>query len=270
MAKQTSRERVGSPLTPEMLLKMGMFRGFPPTPQDFDPKGNWINTYRIWGCHGYLNSGNRDVGYLQIEKSLKDDPVEYSITVTQELIQTHGIVNQIQAEITCNLDPLAAPVSWNLISRFIGPDGKEKKELTLKEKVVYISKGDLLEVHTGAKQFTRKVKSPLTSDWTLFAAVQELPYLPEESKHEFHVLEGLSLLKEDHRLSFQGIHEVKIADQDVPLNQFEQTGRGVLPYAYWLDDQHRLVMVVTMSRVYVLDEKAKETAETYKTSKQRA
>ena len=135
MAKQASRKRVGSPLTPQMLWKMGMFRGFPPTPQDFDPKGNWTNTYRIWGCHGFLNSGNHNVGYLQIEKTRKEDPVEYSLKITQELIQTHGVVHEIQVDITCILHVLATPVSWNLTSRFIGPDGKEKIELTLKEKV---------------------------------------------------------------------------------------------------------------------------------------
>lgn len=269
MAKKASRKRVGSPLTPEMLVKMGMFRGFPPTPAEFDPKGNGTNTYRIWGCHGYLNSGNHDVGYLQIERIRKEDPVSYSLKITQELMQTHGVVNEIKAEVKCLHNPIASPVSWQLTSRIIDPHGKTNDALTMEEKVTY-KNHDILEVNTGGRTFTRKVKSPLAADWGLFSLVQELPYRQEESKREFHLLEGLSLLKEDHRLSFQGIHDVKIGDQEMPLNLFEQIGRGVLPYEYWLDDQHRLLMVVTMSRVYVLDDKAKEAADKYKTSRQQA
>ncbi len=269
MAKQASRKRVGSPLTPEMLLKMGMFRGFPPTPADFDPQGNWTHTYRIWGCHGYLNSGNHDVGYLQIERIRKEDPVSYSLKITQELIQTHGVVNEIKAEVECLHILIASPISWQLTSRIIDPHGKTKDSLTIEEKVTY-KNNDILEVKTGGKIFERKVKSPLTSDWGLFSLVQELPYLQEESKREFHMLEGLSLLKEDQRISFQGVHDVKIGDQEMPLNLFEQIGRGVLPYEYWLDDQHRLLMAVTMSRVYLLDDKAKETTDKYKTSLQQA
>jgi len=270
MAKKATRKRVGSPLTPEMLVKMGMFRGFPPTPTDFDSKGNWIHTYRIWGCHGYLRSGNHDVGYLQIERIGQAESVEdITLKITQELVQTHGVVNEIKAEVKCLHNPTASPVSWQLNSRFMDPHGKTKGELTVEEKVTYKS-GDMLEVKTGGKVFVRKVKSPLAADWGLFSLVQELPYRQEESKREFHLLEGLSLLKEDHRLSFQGVHDVKIGDQEMPLNLFEQIGRGVLPYEYWLDDQHRLLMVVTMSRVYLLDDKAKEAADKYKTSRQQA
>jgi len=270
MAKKASRKRVGSPLTPEMLLKMGMFRAFPPTPADFDPKGNWTNTYRIWGCHGYLHSGNHDVGYLQIERIGQADTVEdITLKITQELMQTHGVVNEIKAEVKCLHNPIASPVSWQLNSRIIDPRGKAKDELTVEEKVT-CKTGDILEVKTGGKVFERKVKSPLAADWGLFSLVQTLPYRQEESKREFHLLEGLSLLKENHRLSFQGVHHVKIGDKGMSLNLFEQIGRGVLPYEYWLDDQHRLLMVVTMSRVYLLDDKAKETANKYKTSLQQA
>lgn len=270
MAKKASRRRVGSPLTPEMLVKMGVFRGFPPTPADFDSKGNWINTYRIWGCHGYLRSGNHDVGYLQIERIGQADPVkDITLKITQELVQTHGVVNEIKAEVKCLHNPIASPDSWQLTSRIIDPHGKTNDALTMEEKVTY-KNHDILEVNAGERTFTRKVKSPLTSDWGLFSLVQELPYLQEGSKREFHLLEGLSLLKEDHRLSFQGVHDVKIGDQEIPLNLFEQIGRGVLPYEYWLNDQHRLLMAVTMSRIYLLDDKAKETANTYKTSRQQA
>ena len=34
---------------------------------------------------------------------------------------------------------------------------------------------------------------------------------------------------------------------------FHQVGRGVLPYEWWLDEAHRLVLVVTGYRTYILE-----------------
>jgi len=59
----------GRPLTPHLLLQLGALRNLPPTPHSFKPEANWLSTYRIWTCHGYLRSGNRDVGWLRIERA---------------------------------------------------------------------------------------------------------------------------------------------------------------------------------------------------------
>ena len=66
MAKK--RTIVGSPLTPEMLFKLGATTGFLPDEKPFNPAEEWTNRYRIWTCHGYRESGNVDVGFLQIQR----------------------------------------------------------------------------------------------------------------------------------------------------------------------------------------------------------
>ena len=40
------------------------------------------------------------------------------------------------------------------------------------------------------------------------------------------------------------------------MRRFSQIGHGILPYEYWLDDRHRLQVVITHSRAYILDDGA--------------
>ena len=51
---------------------------------------------------------------------------------------------------------------------------------------------------------------------------------------------------------------MRLGQEMVTLHRFVQTGHGTLPYEWWLDQAHRLVMVVTHSRVYILDPAAPE------------
>jgi len=64
-------------------------------------------------------------------------------------------------------------------------------------------------------------------------------------------------LKRDHRLSYRGAITMT-PENDITLHGFHQLGHGTLPYEYWLDRHHRLVLAVTLSRVYILDDKAEE------------
>ena len=67
--KKAKRTAVGRPLTPRMLRQeLGGLDELASTPEDFKPDGSWINTYRIWTCHGYIESGNQSVGFLRIER----------------------------------------------------------------------------------------------------------------------------------------------------------------------------------------------------------
>ena len=70
------RTIVGYPLVPDLLGDMNLLRGFPETPADFDPNGQWTNTYRIMTCHGYREDGNEDIGLLRLSKS----PTSHLIT----------------------------------------------------------------------------------------------------------------------------------------------------------------------------------------------
>jgi hypothetical protein len=238
MAKQ-KRTIVGSPITPSMLVELDAITKLSPTPKNFNPAGNWVHFYRIWTCHGYRESGNENVGFLRIER-VDSSGETFVINVHQEVVQTDAIIHIIDGTIKCRNNQLASPVQWKLKSEFIGADSKHVSEL------LSSNNGKIAE---GVER--------TTSDFCLFEAVQRLAYEKENSV-SFDMLEGMSLKKSDHRLSYRGVTPLKIDGVDIPLHCFVQIGSGILPYEYWLDSRHRLLAVTSMNKAYILDEKAEQ------------
>ncbi len=239
MAKKKQRTIVGSPLTPTLLDELGALSEFPPSSEDFKPDGNWVNTYRIWTCHGYRESGNDNVGFLRIRR-LIDSHRSLTLKVHQEVLQTDALVNIVEATIDCRDNQLASPIQWKVSSRFRGADGKYISELSSNDNGV------------AAERLDRSI-----GDWCLFEAVQRLK-ISKETVLSFDMLEGLSLLKKGQRLSYSGLTKTKICNEEIPLHCFVQLGNGILPTEYWLDERHRLLMVTSMNKAYILDDKAEK------------
>ena len=238
MAKK-QRTIVGSPLTPTLLKELDALNKLPFTPKDFKPDGNWVNTYRIWTCHGYRESGNQNVGFLRIERI--DNSIEtFVLNVHQEVVQTDALTHIIDGTIKCRNNQLASPVEWRLKSKFIGADGKHISEL-----------------RSGDNSVATERTERTTGDWCLFEAVQRLA-LDAQNPFSFDLLEGMSLKKSDHRLSYRGVTPLKVDSVDIPLHCFVQIGSGILPYEYWLDSRYRLLAVTSMNKAYILDEKAEQ------------
>jgi len=233
MAKQ-KRTIVGENLTPSLLIELGGLEEFPSTPMDFKPDGNWVNTYRIWTCHGYRESGNEDVGSLRITRRIASKGT-FVLELRQEVVQTDDLTNVIEGTIKCRLNQLASPVEWRLSSRFERPDGKVISELG-----------------TGNHSAATESVTHTAGDWCLFEAVQRLAF-DKASSLSFDLLEGMSLSKPGHRLFYRRTYPMKTDGQSIPLHCFAQFGTGILPYEYWLDNRHRLLAVISMNKAYVLD-----------------
>ena len=234
MAKTTI---VGSPLTPTLLKQLGAVKSFPSTPAHFDPEHEWENTYRIWTCHGYRESGNQNVGFLQIRR-VRDSDRTFKLNVDEEVIQTDATIGIIDGTLTCRSNPIASPIRWNVSSRLIDGDGKDIPEL--------------LNIDNGTPD---EGMDEVTGDWCLFEAVQRLPF-DQQVSLSFDLLEGMSLVKSKHSLSYHGAHPTNINTEDTPLHQFVQFGNGILPTEYLLDSSHRLLIVTSMNKAYILDDQA--------------
>ncbi len=258
MAKKQTPKRtiVGSPLTPELLKELGAVDEFPQSPGQFDPQGNFMNTYRIWTCHGFRETGNQNVGFLRIERLAGKSDATYTLKIHQGVAEANGMLNDIEVNMICLNNQLSSPVKWNLSSRFIDPDGKVISELGTSEEVEVSE--NTLTVGIGRRTFTRKVTGKYTGDWCLFEAVQRLKF-SKASSLSFDMLEGLSLLKQDQRLSYSGAYPMKMSGKNVSLHRFDRLGDGILPYEYWLDNNHRLMAVTSMNKAYILDDQAEKT-----------
>jgi len=89
-----SRTIVGSPLTPGLLEDLlGALGEIPPAPTSFAPDGDWVNTYRVWTCHGYRESGNEDEGFLKIERVGHGRDGRFRLNVDQQIVHTEAALN---------------------------------------------------------------------------------------------------------------------------------------------------------------------------------
>jgi len=254
--KRSKRTAVGSPLTPVLLAELGALDEFPRMPKDFEPRGDWVNTYRIWTCHGYRESGNYNVGFVRIKRTAGKPNDSFTLEVRQEVVEVDGIVNVVEAEIKCVTSRLGCPVEWCVSSRFIDADGRAVEQLGTEEKGS--KKKGIMTVETGGRTlFTRKEVPWLTCDWCVFEFIQRLKF-EEQGCLPFDMLEGLTVMKENQRLWYRGVHRMKIGTKDVSLHRFDQLGDGILPYKYWLDDKHRLLAAISMHKAYILDEQAEK------------
>ena len=253
--KKSKRTVVGSPLTPGLLRELGAVREFAFASEDFKPGGNWVNTYRIWTCHGYRESGNYNVGFVRIERTATRSEEILALKVHQEVVEVDGLLNAIDANIYCLNNQLASLIRWHLWSRFIDSDKQPIGELETEERAAI--KGNVMSVETGEHIFKREVPGQLSCDWCLFEAVPRLQF-DKKSSLAFDMLEGLSLLKEGQHLSYRGVYPMKIGGEEARLHRFDQIGEGVLPYEYWLDDNHRLLAAISMHKAYILDERAEK------------
>ena len=127
--------------------------------------------------------------------------------------------------------------------------------------------GQALKLKINGQSHQRAVAKYHTADWCLFDAVQRLPF-EQITLPEFDVLQGLLLTKESQQLGYRPDFETHLASQDVRLRAFDQIGFGNLPYVYWLDDYHRLRLVVSSFITYLqipeAEEKFKERMDQFK------
>lgn len=249
MAKSTV---VGAPIEPGMLKTLGALKGFKPPDGEFDPT-DYTNTWSVWVSHGYRESGNEVVGSLRIKRQGS------MLTVDRKIVNDGPILHHLYAEVTIGADALSSPIEWTQTSAFTGADGKEIADLAASESARVVN--GTLEVTSAGRVSKLAVPKQLTSDWSLFDAVQRLPRKIAGPGRAFGLLENLSLPLAEHRLSYRGRDASFRPDGKTGAHWFHQIGHGLLPYEYWLDDAGRLLIVATFARAYIFDPNAEDETE---------
>jgi len=252
MAKK--RTIVGAPLTPEMLDELGVLGRM--SPVALSPEGDWTDTYRLLACHGYRESGNENVGTLKIQRTASQSKETFALNVTQKIKNDEGIVHVLDAGIQCQADRLATPIKWRTKSTFHGPKGKIIRDLGT-ECTGRVT-GHTIEITTHGKTRSIQTSGPFTGDWCLLEAVQRMPYTDADPV-TMDVLKEMDLMQKGHQIVYTDQDTVTLGGAPMVLHHFQQRGRGMLPYDYWLDENHRLQMFVTLSIAYIRDKNAEQT-----------
>lgn len=246
--------RVRGLLSPRVLAEMENVTGFPPVPPDYDPDGDWTQTYRIWGNSGLFRFQSKDMGFLRIARTRSGKELEFR--VEQVLVNADGIENLMSARIECRNDDLASPIRWTLETGFTDSSRCPRPELsmTLEGEVV---DGRVYETCRGKRRLL-DLEPPFTADWCLFDALQRCG----GRRLEFAVLEGLTKPKPGHRTGVldTALAENLAADGLRPCCIYE-VGEGILPRQYWLDEADRIVLTISNATVYALDDEAEAKKE---------
>lgn len=206
--------------------------------EPFDPNGEWDLRYAMWNPSRGKSFKSEPSGSLRIRRRLTPDG-HIRLQVTQVIkMQTTNGSGITKAGVTCKADDLATPIRWKVDSEILDLKGKQVP---------------LTAVSISGEE-DAKTSRKLTSNWSLFDAVQRLPFDSRELR--FDMLEEMELLRPDQILWPGETAEVKIGGRKIRLYSFEHIGRGILPFTYWLNDNHRLIIAVGGRRAFLLDSKA--------------
>jgi hypothetical protein len=246
---------VGEPLSPATLARIGAVKGFPAHGAGYRPEGPWVQAYRIFVCRGNVERGNEDVGCLRLERRPSGAGDSFKLIADQSVVHNEDTLHTLHAEMTCLRRPFAPLLEWRLTSRCRGASDALISDLSTDESG-RVSNG-VVELHRKGGVARWKARGTVTSDWSLFAAIQDLP-LGAAPAEAFDFLEGLSLLRTSYRLAYRGTVSWAGGSLEGPLHHFEQWGHGTLPYGFWLDSRRRLLVAATLARAYILDDRAEE------------
>ena len=244
-SRQTDPART-RPLTLEHLHGLGELNDFTPPAEAFDPNGTWTNTYRLWMVQRYMR------GSLRLKREPTAEGVRFSVDL--DVVEQAGYCRRTRAVIACAADVLATPKSWTLTSQIRDLDDQPTTGTRLSETGTV--SGGRVEARFGRRRRTQKVAGPVTSNWSLLGAVQRLGGAKTKPLR-FTMLEEMDLVKPDQRLEFREAKEFELGGRKLHLIGYQQIGRGVLPWQYWVDERGRLLFALSGLRALLYDVEAR-------------
>jgi len=247
---------------------------FQPPATDFDPDEAWVNTYDLWEC----SQGQGVVGALRIERSLLGEGrARLEVDFRKRAV---GGSHRAHLSIECCTDELATPIRWQGETKVYDAQGAIIEDLC-----VHCSgevQGGLVRLNTDGIRRTVMVGKPFTLDWCLFDAVQRLPGSQTETL-KFTLLDRVShQIKSGQRLAFRAAPTVELGGkrtwreekQELPRGTvfrpvlareggvavsfrcYEQTGQGIVPIVYWVDQRGRLLFALAGIFGYIYNPEA--------------
>ena len=248
-----TEKRIARPLTPEALAAYGELDTALPA-DDFNPEGNWEQSYRIWMTGGDWDSYQ---GYVTIKRAPTEGD-QFSLDVREALIMPRiRSIHETKVTARCRCDAIGTPVNWRLTSRIY--DSKTEREFAdahVDQSGRYYDAN--IAVTTNGQKKTIPSPAEWTWNWSLFEAVQRKPSA-DDCPTDFSLFDDLDMLKAGQRLVCRGETAIQFGNGDVPVVQYDQIGRGLLPTRYYVDPSGRLLLAHTELRAYILDPSVHET-----------
>jgi hypothetical protein len=238
-------------------LYLEYLRGFSPPEEPFDGEGEWEHSYVVYPVYAHLDVtgqawSEKQQGLLRLTRRPFNAGGQLRLEVVSEVTFLDWLPTRTQrtsATITCHTDALASPTSWELDSVALAAEDGSPVPLSEMSESGTLDQGRVeLTFEGGSRAF--EVARHVTSNWSLFEALQRLPReMPPEA--EFDMLEDLRLRRQKQRLFVEGATTVETAAGPLRLYGFRQLGAGISPTHYWLDEQGRVLLVLSKMRAYI-------------------
>lgn len=248
-----TEKRIARPLTPEALAEYGELATVQPI-GNFNPDGEWEQSYRIWMTGGDWDSYQ---GYVTLKRTPLENN-EFRLDVLECLLMPRTrSVHETKVTARCRCNTLATPVTWHLNSRIYDTKTEEAFEDARVEQDGTADNSQIVITTNGRKNTTSDPPA-WTWNWSLFEATQHRPGT-EECPAGFSLLDDLDAMKAGQRLIRRGETTIQIGNIDVPVLRYDQIGRALLPTRYYVDESGRLLLAHTELRAYILDAAVQET-----------
>jgi len=190
-----------------------------------------------WGRKGRGTHTNSVVGKIDIACTKSSDRILYEVGQSTKI---GGVDNVMEAEILCNADALHSVRSWRLRSHEVDPDGKVDPLSKLAEKGR--CENGKIRIESQCDHCERIASRPVVTQW-------HVPDLLTRNagrslRLAFDLLRDAALLKPNQLLVYDGQVEVPVkGGRTLTLESYAQTGEGILPTHYLLDDKRRVQLV---------------------------
>jgi len=215
----------------------------------FDPTGDWQLDY---GVYTFASQSKQQltgglVGRMRLaRKALAEG--EANLTLDYEK-NGPGTVQKVAGEIRCRTDALSTPVRWEYSAEVVDSQGKPYENSKIAKRAEAADgRVEIADTHS-VRRFA--INGPSTINWAVWDAVMRMAREPAEPIH-FSMLDHFDQLKRRQTLAFRKSVVVTLRGRHVTLHAFEHVGEGIVPWIYWVDDQGRLLFVVSGLEVYVL------------------
>jgi hypothetical protein len=211
---------------------------------------NKCNTliYKRWSEDSCIEC-NRNTAMLMITanalvgESVSFD-IEYDVVFRNNFNSKNNLGSQkIKTTIKCKNDELLTPLNWDLQCDVYDCYQNERPEAQLVEKAEF-KDGVITRKIKGLGTQKIKTAKNLTSNWLLFYALSALDQT-HKNNLSFDMLDEMHFVRKKQKLQSIGRYPFIFKNRTLDLSGYQQIGEGIIPTTYWLDDDHRLIFVIT-------------------------
>jgi len=212
----------------EVKILGGYLTQYTPPAELMSPKGGWRAVYDILAFETDKKIRKRQmVNSVMGQVAVTRAPGSSDYQIQMQYTPAQGLVDA-SASIRCNADAIRSIREYELTW--------QAGSFVRREAGTVLSDAMKVAAVDGAEALPLQ-NSP-TCLWTLLDAVRLLPADPSK-KYSFDLFMDLSSVRRSQKLAFARADEVMTASGKIPVHFFRQTGTGVEPIHYAVDEQQR-------------------------------